>query len=229
MTKLKASLIHFVLSLFFVSSFLMFAYWVWYGQVFIGISGVIEPAKMLIIVDVVLGPFLTFLVYKSGKKNLKFDLGIIALVQVLALTYGAYTLYLGKPSVVAWRGNAFEIIPQKNILPELDDSIAEQTGVFSSPVYAIINPEKINNLQPVINQQSFLLPFSLSSALLEASSVDEEQARTVLGKQFDKWDLVQKLGKNASFLIVDDAWFGVLILEDGKPVNIIQNGSTEKE
>jgi hypothetical protein len=36
-------------------------------------------------VDVIIGPVLSFMVYKEGKKTLKMDLSIVILLQALAL------------------------------------------------------------------------------------------------------------------------------------------------
>ena len=46
-------------------------------------------------IDVILGPLLTLLVYKQGKKTLLFDLTVIVLLQISALGYGLWTISQG--------------------------------------------------------------------------------------------------------------------------------------
>jgi hypothetical protein len=54
---------------------------------------------------------LTLLVYKKGKKGLKYDLALIALLQALCISYGMYTVNTYKPAVIAYADNNFYIIP----------------------------------------------------------------------------------------------------------------------
>lgn len=60
--------------------------------------GAIQGAKIMLIVDLVLGPVCTFVVYKKLKSSLKFDLSVIALIQIGALIYGLITVHSQKPS-----------------------------------------------------------------------------------------------------------------------------------
>lgn len=65
--------------------------------------------------DVILGPCLTLLVYRRGKKSLMFDLTVIALVQLAALAYGIVTLYVGRPVFVAALGHRFDVIQASEV------------------------------------------------------------------------------------------------------------------
>ena len=85
MTKIKAALIHLFISIIVIGLFFAMVYFIWYPKPFFDISGVIEPFKLLIFVDVIVGPLLTLIVYKKGKKNLKLDISIIAVFQLVAL------------------------------------------------------------------------------------------------------------------------------------------------
>ena len=127
-TKLKASLIHFIISAFIIGCFLAFALTVWYPTPFFDISGLQHIIFILVTVDVILGPLLTFVVFKSQKTSLKFDLSIIALVQLCAFGYGVHTIYSAHPLYVAYAIdrftpiNANEVSPDKAKLPELQKS-----------------------------------------------------------------------------------------------------------
>ena len=52
---------------------------------------------MMLGVDIILGPILTFIIYQKNKKSLKFDLFIIACIQISAIGYGVYSMYGGRP------------------------------------------------------------------------------------------------------------------------------------
>jgi hypothetical protein len=71
-------------------------------------------------VDACLGPFLTLLVFKAGKPGLKFDLAVIAALQLGALGYGLYSIFLARPVYVAFTVDRFELvrpvdIPEENL------------------------------------------------------------------------------------------------------------------
>ena len=67
--------------------------------------------------DVVLGPVITFIIYKPKKKYLLLDLSIIALFQVAALSYGLHTIFQGRPTFVVFSVDRFETVRTIDIDP----------------------------------------------------------------------------------------------------------------
>ncbi len=116
-TKLRASLIHLLLSMFVVGAFLAFALLIWYPQPFFASSGLKDIVLILLSIDLILGPLLTFVVFKPNKPSLKFDLSFIAAVQIAALTYGMYTIYQGHPMYVAYAVDRFTLISAIDVNP----------------------------------------------------------------------------------------------------------------
>ncbi len=55
------------------------------------------------------------MVYKEGKKSLKFDLGVIISLQVIALIYGIYSIERARPVWLVYYANGYEIV-QKNAI-----------------------------------------------------------------------------------------------------------------
>ena len=117
MTRLRASAIHFVICAF-VGAVLLALFWLtWYpAPLFMAVGG-LEIFLMLLGIDVVLGPVLTFIVFKQGKKTLKFDLAVIGCVQIAALAYGVFTLLSGRPVYIAALGHKFDLIQASEIGP----------------------------------------------------------------------------------------------------------------
>lgn len=116
--KIKASLIHLIISLFIVGLILSAAISLWYPEPFLTISGLFSIVLMMLAIDLVLGPLLTFIVFKPKKSSLKFDLTVIALIQLLALTYGTYTMYKAHPLYIAYAGDRFTPIDANEVAPE---------------------------------------------------------------------------------------------------------------
>ena len=60
-------------------------FFIWYPSPLATAAGVTHIFLMLLVIDVIVGPFLGLLVYKQGKKSLKFDLSLIIGIQIAAL------------------------------------------------------------------------------------------------------------------------------------------------
>lgn len=117
-TKLKASLIHLVLSalliILVVGSILFF----WYPSLFLSVTDFKEVSTIIVTVDLILGPLLTFVVFNPNKKSLKFDLSVIGAVQIAALTYGMYTLFQIHPVYVTFNKDRFTVIRAMDAQPD---------------------------------------------------------------------------------------------------------------
>jgi hypothetical protein len=99
-----------VLSIIFGIIFLM-----WYPGHYFRITGTNEIIWVLIGVDLVLGPSLTLLVYKKGKKSLKFDLSVIVLVQLIALVYGVQAIHSERPFFMVYAVDRFNLLATKDV------------------------------------------------------------------------------------------------------------------
>ncbi|MEZ4626487.1 MAG: hypothetical protein R2843_17180, partial [Thermomicrobiales bacterium] len=80
LVKLKAGAIHFLLSAAVVCAVLALAVSLWYPSGLRLAAGLLNLAMIMVLVDLVLGPALTMLVFRPAKPSLRFDLGVIALV-----------------------------------------------------------------------------------------------------------------------------------------------------
>ena len=103
-------MIHLLVSALIVGNVVAVVFWVWYPAPAFEIFGAFSIIRLLIIVDLVLGPLLTLVVYKHGKPGLKFDLTIIALVQIVALVYGSYILFSERPRFIVFAVDRLEFV-----------------------------------------------------------------------------------------------------------------------
>lgn len=71
---------------------------------------------MLFVIDVILEPLLALLVYKEGKKILKFDLSVIILIQISALFYGIHSIKQGCPAWLVYNVNRSELVRKNKLL-----------------------------------------------------------------------------------------------------------------
>lgn len=117
--RIRASLVHLLISLFLVSSVMAFVLLVCYPGPYFKAMGVGKLLIVLAAVDVCLGPLITLIIFNPAKKWLKFDLALIAIVQLSALTYGAVTVFVGRPVYLVFDENGFTLVSAYQI-PEVE-------------------------------------------------------------------------------------------------------------
>lgn len=111
MSRFKAFAIHFSISLLIFLFLLYFILLQWYPEPLFSTDGGWKAIRIIVGVDLILGPLLTLIVFKSGKPGLKFDLTMIALVQVLALSWGVWITYNERPAAVIYTLDFFTPVP----------------------------------------------------------------------------------------------------------------------
>jgi hypothetical protein len=91
---------------------------VWYPRPLFEAAGGNDLLFILVGVDVVLGPLLTLVVFKAGKRGMRFDLWVIATLQLAALIYGVHIMFLARPAYVVFVKDRFEVITAVELQPE---------------------------------------------------------------------------------------------------------------
>jgi hypothetical protein len=110
MTRWKASATHFVISLVVVGLVAAIIIWRWYPLELFGMAKAGGLLTILLAVDLVLGPLLTAVVFRSGKPGLKFDLAVIALLQATALSYGLFVMWQSRPVYLVATSDRFHLV-----------------------------------------------------------------------------------------------------------------------
>lgn len=93
-------------------------FFVWYPAPLATAVGVTHIFLMVLAIDVIVGPLLGLLVYKVGKKSLKFDLTVIILIQISALLYGIYSIEQGRPAWLVYNVDRFELVRKNEIFDQ---------------------------------------------------------------------------------------------------------------
>lgn len=108
--KSYAFLIHLLLSLLVFCSVFYVLFVLWYPEPFFSIDGGLHGVKLIVLVDLVIGPLLTLIVYRKGKKGLAKDMSVIAFMQIICLCYGIWTLYQYRPiALVFYQGSFYSM------------------------------------------------------------------------------------------------------------------------
>lgn len=97
MSRWKASGIHLLISFLVIGLIAAYIIHFWYP---LALMSMAKADRLLLLIggiDLVVGPLLTLIVYKTNKPSLKFDLSVIALFQLAFLCYGLNTIYQSRP------------------------------------------------------------------------------------------------------------------------------------
>lgn len=117
-TRWQAAGTHLLISVAIAAAVVAIMLGLWYPGPLFPAAGGAGLLYIVVGVDVILGPLLTLIVFKSGKRGMKFDLAVIGLVQVAALIYGAHVVSLARPAYIVFVKDRFELVTVVELAPE---------------------------------------------------------------------------------------------------------------
>lgn len=124
-SRLRAAGIHLALSgvVAGIAALLVFA--LWYPYPYREISGGRELFQLVVTVDVILGPLITFAIFNRAKPRteLRRDLTVVALLQLAGLAYGLWTVHLARPVHLVFEIDRFRVVHQVDVPLELADRV----------------------------------------------------------------------------------------------------------
>jgi len=141
-SRFTAAGLHFLGSILLFSFLLWVIIKIWYQQPFFSASGGWQGLKIVALVDLVLGPLITLIIYNVNKpkKVMLADLSIIVILQLAALGYGISTIYTQRPVALAFWEQEFYTIPAQAL--EKQGINLATLGQFSDLSPAMIYVEK---------------------------------------------------------------------------------------
>ncbi len=119
--RLKWSVGHFLISVLIMLVVGSLIFFMWYPHPYRKLSGGLSLFMLVAAVDMALGPVCTFAVAsaKKGLKELRVDVGLIALVQLAALSYGAWTVFQARPVHLAFEIDRLRVVHAVDVDPDL--------------------------------------------------------------------------------------------------------------
>lgn len=162
-----------------LAGILVFAFW--YPVPYRELAGGRELFVLIVLVDIVLGPLLTLVLFTPSKmpKELWRDLTIVVIVQFCALGYGVWTVWQARPLFLVAEVDRFKVVSRPAIEQLLIDSLPPelQPRSFSGPITtAIRDPEDVNERNAVLfesiqggrdygERPNFYIPYEGAAAL----------------------------------------------------------------
>jgi hypothetical protein len=103
----------------------------WYPPPYFSTADAWRTLRAFVTVNLLLGPLLTLVVFKPGKRGLKLDLTIIAAVQLAAFGYGTFSLYRDRPYFSVFAIDRFHLLARHEVDPDAlaDPELRTRIGV----------------------------------------------------------------------------------------------------
>lgn len=190
--RLKFFLSHLSISFLIALLVVGMVFFVWYPSPLAKAVGVTHIFLMMLAIDMIIGPLLGLLVYKEGKKTLKFDLSFIVAIQIAALCYGIYSIEQGRPAWLVYNVDRFELVRKNDII--LDNinqaQLQFQHISWGSPQFSMV--KSAANVQQHQNDMFTEVLGGISLAQRPERYVDFAQAKEQIQKRAQKLELLQQ-------------------------------------
>ncbi|HEY5861926.1 MAG TPA: hypothetical protein VIX61_02470, partial [Casimicrobiaceae bacterium] len=108
---------HFALSALIAATVVGLVMWLWYPAPYFRAMGGETLLRLLIGVDVALGPFITLIIFDKNKPRLRQDLAVVGALQLAALAYGGYVMFEARPVYSVFVKDRFEIVAANDLDP----------------------------------------------------------------------------------------------------------------
>lgn len=241
--SIKAAAIHLSVSLLIVGALALLVFKVWYPTPLAAVTGVFAIFVMVFVVDLLIGPLLTLVVYKKNKKSLVLDLTVIVVIQIAALAYGVYSLSQARPVWLAFYNNRFETVRLNDIEESYLENASEKYSYFSltGPEWVAAKPvgtrQEIEDLEfgsrlgaKIAHQPALYYPIEqaypeIKAKAYELSALEDSNNRTEINRYVTANSNVSgwlPLWGQKQHMVV-------FIDEDGRPIDIVDLRPWTKE
>ena len=210
MNRFGAFLIHLGISLVIFAVLAYLVVYVWYPDFFFASDGGWQGMRIIVFVDLVLGPMLTLVVFNRNKPRheLRRDLTIIGLFQASCLTAGTWVVYQERPlALVYLDGHFFSMsaddyrtsgnqVPDlsefpgsypKRVTVELPEDFAEESRV---------RQRAFAEQKPLRAYSELYEPLTRERLHITQEAADADRLRSRRPEEFDAW--LNRYGGDAS-------------------------------
>ncbi|MBB5018133.1 hypothetical protein HNQ59_001418 [Chitinivorax tropicus] len=158
MTRIRAALIHFAMSLVIFCIVVGICIYYWYPGPFFWIDGGWQGLRIATPVDLILGPLLTLILFVPGKKGLKFDLAMIAALQLGALAWGIHAIHQQRPTLLVYSDGSLNSVRHHQLVydqtteADVHALLDKADKALGLPIVAIRPPQSTQELQQMLGE-----------------------------------------------------------------------------
>ena len=188
-SRYHAALFHFLASLSVFALFVGVLLFFWYPSPYFSASGGWQGLRLVAVVDLVLGPVVTLIVFnlKKSRRELLMDMSVVVFIQLAALLWGMVAVYNQRPVAVVFSDTSFYTVPALAITAQgiALDTLSELGNEW--PIYAFVQrpdsgaelerfEREVNERQIPPHEQVWLYqPVAENFATIRRSSVNIEE------------------------------------------------------
>ncbi len=141
MNRFGAFLVHLGISAAVLAVILYFVFFWWYPGFFFDSDGGGQGLRLVLLVDLVLGPVLTLVVFDRRKPELKRDLAIIGTLQAVCLAAGVYVVWSERPLALVYVDGYFFSVSGDEFTSEPE--LAGLPGRYPKQVYVTMPADPV--------------------------------------------------------------------------------------
>ncbi len=171
MTRTKAFLTHLLVSVTVVSALLGVLVTRWYPMPYFVADGGWQGLRLIVGIDIVLGPLLSFVVYSPAKtrRALLFDYAVIGLLQVSAFGFGVWTVFTQRTALVVFADGSFYTVPADEIALAGTRARTIAARASTTPAYAVVRMPEDPEARQELRRESLatMRPLFLRGDLME--------------------------------------------------------------
>jgi len=155
-SKRRAFLSHLSLSTTVVGIVCAAIFLCWYPEPYFTVKGTWNALRVLVGVDLVLGPILTLILFRPGKRGLALDMAMIALIQLSALIYGVSVIYTERPYYTIFVIDRFEVLAKRDVSAAAVADTSFTAKPLIGPIIAVAErPSDPRELQRLMEETLF--------------------------------------------------------------------------
>lgn len=135
----------------------------WYPQPYFAADGGWQGIQIITGVDLILGPVLTLMVYRRGKRELKSDLALIAAFQTVALVWGTWLVYDQRTAAVVYSSKRFQTLTIDQVKDAGERAVRMVSEATTHPPYIVVPmpTDKKERLKLVAEATQTRIPLTL--------------------------------------------------------------------
>lgn len=115
MTRYKAAGIHLILSGLVLFAIYLFIAFVWYPHKLFALGAGLDLLRLIICVDLIVGPLVMLIVFDAKKRLIKLDITIILVCQICFMSYGLWTMLSARPAFFVFSDSHFYLVRANEI------------------------------------------------------------------------------------------------------------------
>ncbi|MCX9154886.1 hypothetical protein OPU71_01975 [Niveibacterium sp. 24ML] len=138
-TRIRFASLHLAISGLVLAAISTVVFICWYPNDLLEIQGGFFVLGMVVLVDLCLGPLLTFAVYDTKKRELLRDLIVVVLIQLAATSYGVWVLYSERPAYLAFVHDRFFVVRAGDLFGPAGEAEFGRVGYGFGPAVVAVN------------------------------------------------------------------------------------------